>query len=274
MFMIGTSQHISFKVNVMGTSAEPKVRLVLATSPELSFACHRDGVMWACDASIPTGITPGSYGLRVEVVVNSRLFSPLVKQVEVEMPPMQMEPVEDVAPPAEEVMAQTAEMEHAEEVIDQPEEAIAQAAEMGPAEPPRPRYASLLKAFTPSVEEDIKHPLVDELRSLFASPIPTPTRAPVLTVQEMLSTRPALSNLQDVLDRPIVRKPRPVQPEVVQPEVVSTQPVSVKVSMLDIDRMTESRSIQQPTPAPRPVKTVPIRQGVPITLTKGSIYYE
>ncbi len=105
MFTIGHSHDVAFKVNVMGTSAEPTVRLVLGCTPELSFPAKKTADGWACTLSIPPGIEPCECDLRVEAIVNNRLFTPLIKRVElasVTAPPVETapQPASD-APPAE-----------------------------------------------------------------------------------------------------------------------------------------------------------------------------
>jgi hypothetical protein len=106
MLTAGQTTLVKFKVNVMGSSNEPKVRLILGTSPELSFAAQSSGEGWEAQINVPVSIAPGSYDMRVEVVLNNRLFTPFTKKVEVamgveaELPHPQAE-VAPVAAPAE-----------------------------------------------------------------------------------------------------------------------------------------------------------------------------
>lgn len=85
MLTAGQTTLVKFKVNVMGSSNEPKVRLILGTSPELSFAAQSSGEGWEAQINVPVSIAPGSYDMRVEVVLNNRLFTPFTKKVEVAM---------------------------------------------------------------------------------------------------------------------------------------------------------------------------------------------
>jgi hypothetical protein len=109
MFTIGHAQDVSFKVAVMGTSAEPSVRLILGCTPELSFPARKtvDGE-WLSTVTIPTGISPCECDLRVEAVVNSKVFTPLVKRVELISldEPEVVPPATLPAPPVEEPVAQ------------------------------------------------------------------------------------------------------------------------------------------------------------------------
>lgn len=80
--LIGDTTNVSFRVNVMGTSIEPKVRVLLSTSPELSFPASKSGEEWKVSMNIPPSIEPGKYDLRVEVMLNNRHFTPLTKSIE------------------------------------------------------------------------------------------------------------------------------------------------------------------------------------------------
>lgn len=106
--LIGQTNDVTFKVNVMGTSADPKVKLVLNTTPEMSFPANKTGDSWHAALNIPENVQPGSYSLRVEVLVGNRHFSPMSKIVELvgatQNP--EIEAVEEASPPAaEEVIA-------------------------------------------------------------------------------------------------------------------------------------------------------------------------
>lgn len=83
MLTVGQNHNVKFKVNVMGTSTEPRVRVILGTVPELSFVANKDQDDWASNLSIPAHIAPGDYEMRVEVHLNNRLFTPIKKNVSV-----------------------------------------------------------------------------------------------------------------------------------------------------------------------------------------------
>lgn len=84
--LIGQTNDVSFRVNVMGTSTEPKVRVLLSTSPELSFPAHKVGDEWKAAVKLPAAVEPGKYDLRVEVILNNRHFTPLTKSIELVSP--------------------------------------------------------------------------------------------------------------------------------------------------------------------------------------------
>ena len=83
MLTVGQNHNVKFKVNVMGTSAEPRVRVILGTVPELSFVANKDSDDWVSNLVIPAHVSPGSYDMRVEVHLNNRLFTPINKKIDV-----------------------------------------------------------------------------------------------------------------------------------------------------------------------------------------------
>lgn len=106
MLTAGKNHNIKFKVNVMGTSAEPRVRLILGTSPELSFHANKDEDGWVSNMDVPAHIAPGDYDMRVEVHLNNRLFTPINKKINVKALDIPATPVPNVtaAPVPEPIM--------------------------------------------------------------------------------------------------------------------------------------------------------------------------
>lgn len=99
MLTAGKSHPVTFKVNVLGTNAEPVVRVMLNTNPGLVFSAVQTGTGWLADLDIPAGIAPGTYSLSVEVAVNGRFFTPVTKSVDIaaaEQEPMPEPPSEVV----------------------------------------------------------------------------------------------------------------------------------------------------------------------------------
>lgn len=80
MLQAGQTNNVTFKVNVMGTSSTPSVRVVLGTDPEMSYSASSQGEMWMAAIKVPEGLE-GTYSMRVEVVLNNRLFTPITKSV-------------------------------------------------------------------------------------------------------------------------------------------------------------------------------------------------
>ena len=83
MLTVGQNHNVKFKVNVMGTSAEPRVRVILGTVPELSFVANKEADDWVSNLSVPAHVVPGDYDMRVEVHLNNRLFTPINKKINV-----------------------------------------------------------------------------------------------------------------------------------------------------------------------------------------------
>lgn len=102
--IIGQKSEVAFKVNVMGTSSEPTARVIIETQPHLSFpAVKSTQGDWVAVVDVPSMIAPGAYKMRVEVVVNTRLFTPYQKMVDitaVETPGVVPNPVPSVEPVA------------------------------------------------------------------------------------------------------------------------------------------------------------------------------
>ena len=83
MFQAGKANNVTFKVNVMGTSSAPNVRVVLGTDPEMSYpASNTSDDKWMATMMIPAEIE-GTYSMRVEVILNNRLFTPITKSVSI-----------------------------------------------------------------------------------------------------------------------------------------------------------------------------------------------
>src|SRR3990167_5997072 len=83
MLTVGQNHNVKFKVNVMGTSAEPRVRVILGTVPELSFIANKEADDWVSNLVVPSHGEPGDYDMRVEVHLNNRLFTPINKKINV-----------------------------------------------------------------------------------------------------------------------------------------------------------------------------------------------
>lgn len=88
MLEIGKTNEVTFKIDVNGTAAAPAVKFILeAPNAEMGFTASNNGDSnWSANVAIPDDFKPGSYGFRIEVVVNNRLFTPVKKRVEVTEP--------------------------------------------------------------------------------------------------------------------------------------------------------------------------------------------
>jgi hypothetical protein len=95
--------HVTFRVNVAGSSTEPTARLIIGRVPELCFdAVKGDDGLFHVDM-VPPGDLAGEQPLRVEVLLNSRLFVPLKHTVSVlDVDAMLVQPVQlPVEPPVD-----------------------------------------------------------------------------------------------------------------------------------------------------------------------------
>jgi hypothetical protein len=105
MLTAGATNKVAFNVNVMGTSVEPKVRLILKTNPELSFQASKSGDQWVATLDLPSSILPGDYDISVEVILNNRLFCPLTKKIAIDWMAPKDVPTEVMTSPDEIVAA-------------------------------------------------------------------------------------------------------------------------------------------------------------------------
>lgn len=85
MLKAGVASAVKFNVDVHGTGAEPKVRLVFKVSDkELGFTATQLDDKWQAMVELPADTPAGEYDMRVEVTLNNRLFTPMKRRVEVE----------------------------------------------------------------------------------------------------------------------------------------------------------------------------------------------
>lgn len=84
--IIGGTTQVSFKLDILGSTDSPKVRVALECSPEFVYYAHRTGELWTADINIPVTVSPGTYKLRIEVILGNRLFTPISKMVDVSQP--------------------------------------------------------------------------------------------------------------------------------------------------------------------------------------------
>ena len=85
MLKAGETSAISFKVNVMGTSMEPRVRVLLdVKSSVLMFdATKVSNDTWSANLNLPRSTPAGSYNMSVEVILNGKVFKPTTQVVNV-----------------------------------------------------------------------------------------------------------------------------------------------------------------------------------------------
>jgi hypothetical protein len=91
MLQIGKTNEVKFKVNVNGTQSIPTVRVVLVTpNADLGFPAEKlssGNEDWSAEVFIPEDLSEGEYDLRVEVIINNRLFTPVKRKVAIGVDP-------------------------------------------------------------------------------------------------------------------------------------------------------------------------------------------
>lgn len=258
MFTIGHAHEISFKVNVMGTGAAPNVRLVLSCTPELVFPARRTDDGWACTVTIPTGVEPCMCDLRIEAVINNRLFVPLSKQVELQQPdatfdapmvdPVEAAPVSDEVAPEPDVALPSYEEPPLPDI--EPSDVIDFTATVDstPADQPAPSTPRIsIIQMVADRERDVERPASKSLA---------------------LPEAPSLDALQKVVEAPPVVRPRIITP--LPASSSARQPV--KVSMSEIMKSTADRPTKKIPKTTAPV--IEMRHELPVRLIKGEVIYE
>jgi hypothetical protein len=88
--IIGETTQVSFKLDIIGSTEFPKVKVALECSPELVYYAHKTGDRWTVDINVPIIVQPGTYKLRIDVILANRLFTPISKMVEVTTPEVEV----------------------------------------------------------------------------------------------------------------------------------------------------------------------------------------
>ena len=250
MLTAGQINNVSFKVNVMGSSMEPTVRLVLACNPDMSFAAVRDGDSWKAVLNIPTSVQPGSYDMRVEVVLNNRLFTPLYKKVDITAAPQEAtnEPAEVMTtPPVPPAPAEVGPQPEPE-VHDEPSIslistiALADEPTKKPA-PAMPKVVAKLPKIEPKAEPAYEHVPVE------------------------LPPAPPLSKLAEVT----ARKPKRMFERIVTPLPqgdVEIKPITISISEVNAMTATTTKKTMSAKPA------VEVKKNAAVRLVKEELFYE
>ncbi len=270
MLTIGQHHDVTFKVNVMGTQAEPKARLVLGTHPELSFPAVKTGDIWMATLRIPSDMEAGSYPMRVEVVVNNRHFTPLTKMVElvsVEQPApveaSQPEP-EQTAEPVEPVEAAPAEVSTDE---------IPFVAAVEPQDEAQPQAAAPRISIIQMVADREKKELPVAEEAPTKMELPAFVAAPIGIKPVVVPAAPELAALQKVAEVPAPKRFAPVVTPLPKPEDVKPAPIKVKLGdIIKVAENIEPKNPPQPRKKTKPV--VELKAELPIKLVKGDIIYE
>lgn len=261
MLHIGHTQSVSFKVNVMGTSSNPKVRLILGTNPEISFDAVKGAEEnWGAEITIPKTVDPGSYDLRVEVILNNRLFTPLQKRIEISL-----KPDEAVLPVPDDVLPGT--MSNA---VEQPIQADPVASFEVPTLP-KVDAPSLLRSFE-KPSEPKKQIVMPKVVAKMPKIVPKPQTTDEPKVQEHaelpIPPIPPMSKLESVLKmKPHTRRKEPRTQ-------VPAEPIRVKISEINAITSKIASKIVETAPAQSVHRDTPARPSIPVKLIKEQAFFE
>jgi hypothetical protein len=278
MLEIGKANEVKFKVSVNGTAAPPVVRVVIETpNAELGFKAEKSldgGDEWFSEVYIPENLSPGDYTMRVEAVINNRLFTPIKRKIEIAHSPVVMAAEEEDASPATPTQTPTQTRDWEGEG----------GALKGVQEIPTPLPPE--KIHTP--------PLPKPSLPLPKTPPPPPKTVEPKRPHKSLMKEASKNTEQHPAPASKKRAPvKPVVPEVVVPAILKKQAVKtgivppkdvkegqIRIKMCDImaesearfdDVLSASASYKKPGKAVVPMN---IQTETPVTLTKGEVIYE
>ncbi len=238
MILAGTTTQVSFKVNVLGTSAEPRVRVILGTTPELSFNATQVDDKWSVPLAVPATCAAGSYPLRVEVILNGRLFTPITKSIQIDNTagaPIETAPTQAVAAPPPQTIS----------------------------------LMSLVAAAKPEVQQTIEMPKVVAKMPKPVAKLPK-VAAPAPAVVAKPIELPPAPELQSLKVEATKRRFAPIRTPMPTSESVENKPVVVKMS--DIDVAAEKFAV---TPIQEVRIDQPSMSAkTPIKLVKEELFYE
>lgn len=248
MLKIGCPTDVWFDVDVHGTKAEPLVKFVVVLPEhELSFKAQPENGRWKAVVNLPPTCEPGQCDIRVEVIINGRLFAPLKRRVDVGVS----------AVPSAEV------------VVSEPTVTL-----LTPPPAPESTKKEVIRLITPETAP------VSQTNEAAPSPAPaTPTQTPDQT-RTWEGEGGALPETPEVpkplpSEKPIV--PVPAKPTVKeskrekQPQKALLVDITTESARRFDKVLKESKSYVSPINA---TKSLKIEHRVPITFERGEIIYE
>lgn len=251
MLYSGQTTKITFKVDVMGTSSEPKVLVLLQTTPALSFDASKIGAEWVSEISIPDFVQAGSYNLKVEVLLNNKLFTPVNKVIEI-----QSSNVPDEVQDPEAIEVQDPEVQEIEVQINTPFESVEPETKV-----PKIKMPGLLKSFE-GVQTKAKPKVINEiLKAIKDMP-----KVLHKEVSKEISKPKSLEALSSVVSKDV----KPLK-AVKVPESKAVLSKPIKINMADVDSRTTSNVKKLKEHAPESAHS-PVK--VPVKLIKEEVFYE
>jgi hypothetical protein len=267
MLKAGQSHNVKFKVNVMGTSSEPRVRVILGTTPELSFHATKEGDDWASNLEIPGHIAPGSYDMRVEVHLNNRLFTPINRKIDVQGIEL-AEPLKAASVPTEPESPLPMDAKPAEQPVQVKPVVNDDAVKT------RDLFHSIAMndqgtSVTLGTKPKVKAPEMPKVIAKLPKIEPKATLAPKVAEPIVLPPAPELSLLSRASKAPAV----PMKKRFESKKVPSQTPIRVKIS--EIDAVT-TQTVAHIVESCKPIKAVrkTPRAGSPVKLVKEQLFYE
>lgn len=269
MLTVGHSHNVKFKVNVMGTVTVPRVRVILGTLPEVSFPAAKEGDDWVAQLVVPPHVDPGEYDLRVEVLLNNRMFTPVNKRIGV----LAAEPTVVVAPA--EVEQPT--MSPSPDVPDEIEfKAPASPVAPTPRDQDGPKLAAeiplelprkpLLKSFVS--DEPVKKPTAKPVRVESKPFVKAAPKEPA----KMPAADLSLGALAGVASAPAKKRFAPISSGMPS-KVAESKPVKVSISEINASATKVTKTVVQEAPK-KPAAKVAKKPAQNVKLIKEHLFYE
>lgn len=252
MLSLNQPNRVTFTVNVFGTAATPTVRVLLGETPALTFdAIKLAGNEYEALIDLPDTMKPGAHALKIEVLLNGRIFTPIQTSVTVEG-----EIAEPVAPI--ELPASMAEVPAPEPTPAPAPEPMRIDAVVGVTQPVAEQPAPAPEPKKPAKKLDVTS-LMRELNK------PAPAKEVKEAVEVRISAAPQLKTLESTAKKPVPKRPKAAAPA----------PTPLDMSFAKIAEEADRKTLPPAmTPAPAPAKIVEINTEIPVTFTRGEVIYK
>lgn len=94
--LLDRNNHVTFEVNVQGTSSKPVVRCLIGESPSFMFpAIELTTGKYECQIDLPDTFNEASHAFKIEVLLNGRLFTPITTIASVSFKGDKDEPIQE-----------------------------------------------------------------------------------------------------------------------------------------------------------------------------------
>ena len=266
MLSLDQTNRVTFTVNVFGTAATPSVRVLIGETPALAFSALKlAGNEYEALIDLPDTIKPGAHQLKIEVLINGKLFTPIQTAITVEG----AAPDVPVAEPAIEPAVEP-EFTVVVPVQAAPEPAPAPAPEaprldavMGVTQPVAETPAPKVEAPKPAPKRIDVTSLMRELNK--------PVAEAKGSVEVRISAAPKLSALEGEAKKKRVPKVRKVVEQ-----SSAAAPASLSATMVEVAAAADKRAAASPATAqvPTPTKIVEMNTEIPVSFVRGDVIYQ